>query len=245
MEYKIIDSHCHPQFPQYDPDRRQVIESSLEAGVGMVCVGTDLETSIQAIALAKEYEGLWAAVGQHPNEPNLDIAEFEKLVRKEKERIVAIGEIGLDYFRSTDHEEQKARFMAQLQLALDMDKPVIIHCRDAHDDMLAMLPVGRGVIHSFNGSIEQANAYIKKGFCIGLNAIVTFSPVYAGMVKALPLESILLETDAPYLAPGSHRGQRNEPVYILETAKLIADIRGGLEDISAAALTNARRLFNM
>lgn len=243
---RIIDTHCHPQLPQYDADRDQVIRRALDAGVWMICVGIDLATSRQAIALAERYEGLWASVGLHPND-NLnemyEQAAYENLATHPK--VVAIGEVGLDYYRTTEpdkREFQKERFKQQIGLALRLDKPLIIHCRDAHDAMLALLPKHRGVIHSFTGTLAQALLYIERGFHIGLNGIVTFARDYDDVIRHVPPDRILLETDAPYLAPIPYRGKRNEPVYILETAKKLLEIRGiPIEQMTA----NARNLFDI
>lgn len=255
---RIIDSHCHPQFPQYDADRDAVIRRALDAGVQMVCVGTDVEMSRRGIELAERYDGVWASVGLHPNDEldeNHDFDAYQSLAMHPK--VIAIGEIGLDYYRTTEpakKELQQLRFERQLELARTVDKPVIIHCRDAHDDMISIienckLKIGnypRGVIHSFNGPLELASIYIKKGLYIGLNAIITFSGQYEEMVKSIPLDKMLLETDAPYLAPAPYRGKRNEPVYILETAKAIAKIKDlELEDLLAQTVRNSRELFDI
>ena len=157
--YSVIDTHCHPQFPQYDADRDEVIGRAQKRGIGMVCVGTDVATSAQAVALAEHYEGLYASVGLHPNDNLGEVyvaTEYEKLVSHP--RVVAVGEIGLDYFRTTDDslkEKQRSRFDSQLGLAERVQKPVIIHCRDAHEDMVSIIHTKeiQGVIHSFNGTI--------------------------------------------------------------------------------------------
>lgn len=237
----IIDTHCHPQFPQYDADRDGVIRRALDAGVRMVCVGTDLDSSRRAISLAEQYEGIWASVGLHPNDIGDVAIEFETLIQHEK--VVAVGEVGLDYYRTTDpklQKEQRERLSGFIELAQRHSKPLIIHCRNAHDDMLQILPTGKGVIHSFTGSLDQALLYREKGYHIGLNGIVTFSKEYEAMVRGLPLNRILLETDAPYLAPAPYRGTRNEPVYILETARMVAAIRGiPVDELISATTTNA------
>jgi TatD DNase family protein len=249
-----IDTHCHPQLHQYDEDREAVIERALAAGVGMVCVGVDLESSRQAIGLAERYTGLWASVGLHPND-NLDEVYQQEAyaVLAAHPKVVAIGEVGLDYYRTTDAEKkkfQKDRFLRQVQLAHDTSKPLIIHCRDAHADMLQILsssifPKG-GVIHSFTGTSTQARLYIERGFYIGLNGIVTFSSDYIEMVQSIPIDKLLLETDAPYLAPAPYRGKRNEPVYIRETASFIARIRGlGVDGLIRATTENAKRLLSI
>ncbi len=257
MKYRIIDTHCHPQFPQYDADRDAVVRRALDAGIGMICVGTDLEKSREAIALANEYEGLYASVGLHPND-NLgelyDESAYEVLARDPK--VVAIGEVGLDYFRTTDDQlksVQKERFLRQVQLAYRVAKPLIIHCRDAHDDMIEILKVQqtagkqlRGVIHSFNSSVADARAYIDGGFYIGLNAIVSFSKAYDEMVRYIPMDRLLLETDAPYLAPQPYRGKRNEPSYIEAVGNHIAMVRdNSVQELFSATRINATSLFGI
>jgi len=254
MEYRIIDTHCHPQFPQYDTDRPDVIDRALNNGIGMVCVGTNLDMSLAATDLASRYEGLYASVGLHPNDELdglYDEREYEKLAAHPK--VVAIGEVGLDYYRTTepDHRiKQKARFISQLAMARRCSLPVIIHCRDAHDDMTAILGtegIGmKAVIHSFNGSVAQARTYLSEGYYLGINAIATYSPNYEEMLKYVPLDRILLETDSPYLAPAPHRGKRNEPLYIEGVGNYIAAIRGMRpEDVCAETTTNARKLLNI
>lgn len=219
----------------------------------MICVGVDLETSRQAIELAHAYEGLYASVGLHPND-NLgeayDQAAYLKMAGEPK--VVAIGEIGLDYYRTTQPEKrafQKERFQVQLALARQTGKPLVIHCRDAHLDMRELLSshdLKKGVIHSFTGTMADALHYIELGFHIGFNGIITFAHQYDETVRSLPLDRILLETDSPYLAPKSHRGERNEPAYILETAQILADIRGEpLQAVLSQTTRNAQDLFTI
>ena len=229
---QIIDSHCHPQFPEYDDDRDFVVAKALMNGVGMICVGTDSASSRSGIALADKYEGIWATLGIHPNEPaksDVNLEEYERLAVSSS-KVVAIGEIGLDYYRITEprqRSEQRELFAWQMDAARRLGLPVIIHCRDAHEDMAKQLgPECRGVVHSFNGTKEQAAIYIEKGLYIGLNGIITFSPRYGEMVRSIPLDRIVVETDAPYLAPAPYRGQRNEPDYVRIVARLIAEIHG-------------------
>lgn len=250
MNFNIIDTHCHPQFPQYDADRDAIIRRTLDAGIGIVCVGTDLATSKQAIELAERYEGLYASVGLHPND-NLneayDQGSYLEITRHPK--VVAIGEIGLDYYRTVEpqkREIQKRRFVQQLELARLVGKPVIIHCRDAHDDMMQILPEYKGVMHSFTGTAEQARVYIEKGYFIGLNGIVTFSKEYEGMVRSISLDRMVLETDAPYLAPAPYRGKRNQPSYVDIIGRSVAAIRGAEPSVIFESTTrNARDLFNI
>ncbi len=247
MEYTIIDSHCHPQLSQYDEDRDEVLARAQQAGVGIVCVGTNIQTSKAAAALAEQYEGIYSSVGSHPideQKQNFDLNAYRELAQHPK--VVAVGEIGLDYFHSSDREEQKIRFQQQFELAQEVGKPIIIHCRDAHDDMLEIISQYPGVIHSFNSSIEYAKRYLDLGYFLGLNAIVTFSKTYHDMVRYIPLDRILLETDAPYLAPAPHRGKRNEPIYLSQICESIATIKG-LPSIAMQTQTskNASQLFGM
>ncbi len=262
MSIKLIDSHSHPQDQQYDNDREEMIKRALDGGVQMICVGTDLKISKKAVDLAEKYDGIWAAVGLHPNdnlEEQFDPQPYKKLC--ENEKVVAIGEIGLDYYRTTESELQtlqKERFKKQLAMATELDKPVIIHCRDplrraegeasAHDDMLEILNGQslRGVIHSFTGTWEQAKRYFDSGFYIGLNGIITFTDQYNQMVINAPLDRILLETDAPYLAPIPYRGKRNESLYVVEVAKKISELRKiTVEEVAEKTSKNTSSLFGI
>lgn len=254
MEYRIIDTHCHPQFPQYDADRVEVVERTLSKGVGMVCVGTNLDMSVAAIELASRYEGLYASVGLHPNDELdglYDEREYEKLAAHSK--VVAIGEVGLDYYRTPSPEHrrtQRVRFISQLAMARRLSLPVIIHCREAHEDMAAVLlneGVGmKAVVHSFNGSVGQARTYLNGGFFLGFNAIVTYSQEYEEMLKFVPLDRIVLETDSPYLAPAPFRGKRNEPLYIEGVGNYIAAKRGIAEhELFSATTRNAMELLKI
>lgn len=251
------------QFPQYNADRGEVVKRALDAGVGMVCVGTDLENSHHASTLADAYNDAWAAVGIHPNEvPSTEhravSAEFKEMLQHPK--VVAIGEVGLDYYRTTAPEAQACQreaFAQFIALAKQHHKPLIVHCRDpisspqasygtsAYDDLLTF-DVPRGVIHSFNGTPEQAKEFLKRGLYIGLNAIATFSASYREMVRLIPADRLLLETDAPYLAPEPHRGKRNEPLYVLDIAHKIAEIRAEDEKtLCENSVRNAISLFNL
>jgi len=253
MDYRAIDTHCHPQMRQYDADRDAVIRRALAVGIGMVCVGVDLETSRQAVALADQYEGLYASVGLHPND-NLDEEYDQKEYRMlaAHPKVVAIGEIGLDYYRTREPEKQefqRKRLRQQLELAQETGKPVIIHCRDAHADMRELLSRHeglKGVIHSFTGTKADALHYIELGYHIGFNGILTFARDYDDALRVVPGDRLLLETDAPYLAPVPFRGKRNEPVHILETARVIAGLRGTtLKALLEESLANSTRLFNI
>lgn len=259
MNYRLIDTHSHPQLPQYDKDRGEVIERAAEKSIGIICVGTDMETSRQAIALAEAYEGMWATVGVHPNDIEATFQKKELEDMLSHSRVVAVGETGLDYYRTKDpgdQEKQRERLATQLDMAVRNDLPVIIHCREAHDDMLEMLTalaeldrtneaVRRGVIHSYTGTWVQAQRYAQLGYLIGLNGIITFARDYDETIINMPIENILLETDAPYLSPIPHRGKRNEPLYIEEVALKVAELkRLDVTDVEKVTTSNALRLFS-
>src|SRR3989338_5759319 len=243
---RLIDSHAHVQFPAYDQDRDAVIARSLEAGIGMVNVGTQYSPSADAIRLAELYpEGIWATAGFHPGhldakahhdrqelqEPNqerFDRGKFLELARHHK--VVAVGECGLDYFRSGIETKDEQREIFELQIALghEVGKPLIIHCRQAFEDLVAILAANRsvlsvpaGIIHFFSGSWDDAVRLLDLGFYLGFGGVITFARDYDEAVKKAPLSRILVETDAPYVAPSPYRGKRNEPSYIVETAKKI------------------------
>ncbi len=262
MEFQLIDSHCHLQFPKYSDDLNEVISRARKLDMGMICVGTDLETSKQAVEIAEKFEGVWATIGAHPtdaaNEP-ADISEYEKLLDSNK--IIAIGEVGLDYYRTPEPEkqnQQKEVFEKFLSLAVKSDLPVVIHSRDAgkgsmgivHADLLSILknnlPPKLGVAHSFTGTIDEARQYLDLGFYLGFNGIITFARQYDELVQFVPLDRILIETDAPFLSPEPYRGQRNEPAYIIEVAKKLAELKGeSYEKIIEQTTQNSKKLFNI
>lgn len=257
----IFDSHCHPQMAQYNEDREEMLQRALKEGVFMICVGVDYETSKQGIELAQKHENIWASVGLHPND-NLDEVFnpdlYEELLKMPK--VVAMGEIGLDYYRTTDlkdQEIQKERFEQQLRLAEKLKLPIILHSRDAgkgstgkvHEDMINVLKnnfSGIGVAHSFTGSIEDAKKYIELGFYLGFNGILTFARQYDEIVREIPLEKILLETDSPFLTPEPYRGKRNEPVHVIEVAKKISEIKNeSVEKVIEQTTQNCKNLFKI
>jgi TatD DNase family protein len=234
-----------------------MIARTLQQGVKMICVGTDLEMSKKAVELAEGQEGIWASVGLHPNDnlhEVLNIEGYQKLLAHPK--VVAVGEVGLDYYRTTGEEnivKQKDRFIKFLELAREAQKPLILHCREAYQDMLEMISAAetlfggsavRGVLHSFTSTWVVAQKFIDLGFYIGLNGIITFTEQYDETVKNIPLDKLLLETDAPYLSPAPHRGQRNEPAYVEWVAKKIAQTKDeSLEKVAEATTSNAKKLF--
>lgn len=225
----------------------------------MICVGTDLEMSKKAIGLAQKYDQIWASVGLHPNDnldEKFDTAAYEELLKQDK--VVAMGEIGLDYYRTEkpeDQKRQKDRFVQQLELAKKVGKPLILHCRDArvgskgraYPQMIEILDSKTGgVVHSFTGSLEEAKQFLNLGLYLGFNGIATFARQYDEIVRYVPLDRILLETDAPYLTPEPYRGKRNEPLYVIEVAKKIADLKKiSVEEVTEQTTKNAQKLFRI
>jgi len=220
----------------------------------MVCVGTDLKTSRKGIELAQQHEGVWASVGLHPNDnlnEKFEPTDYEELLSKEK--VVAFGEIGLDYYRTKkleDQKVQKERFIQQLELATRMQKPLILHCRAAYKDMIEILKNGytanNGVVHSFTGTPQEARQFLDIGLYLGFNGIVTFARQYDQVVRETPVDRILIETDAPYLTPEPYRGQRNEPTYVVEVAKKLAELKSlKYETLIQQTTENCLKLFKI
>ena len=260
----LIDSHAHLDFPQFDADRSNVIDRAGAAGVqAIVNVGADLASSRRAVALAAKHDSIYAAVGMHPHDAKkLDgaaLAELRELAQQPK--VVAVGEIGLDFYRDlSPRDVQRRAFQAQLAWATRVGKPVIIHDRDAHDEIMQILTnwaadfkgtqlAGRlGVLHTFSGDLSMAERAMDMGFCISISGPVTYKNArqLADLVRTLPLERLLVETDCPYLTPHPHRGKRNEPAYVRLVAERIAALRGiPLEDVAEATTASARRLFGL
>ena len=261
---KYFDAHCHIQFAQYDEDRDAVIVEMREAEVGGLIVGTDSMHSQKAVALA---DGLatFATVGLHPNDKpgeGYDDALFAALAKDPK--VVAIGECGLDYFRPEEPEQEKARqkevFRKHIALAVENDKPLMIHARpskgsmDAYLDAYEMLKEAqqthgekvRGNMHFYVGDLETTKKFLEIGFTFSFTAVLTFARDYDEVVRYIPLTHILSETDAPYVAPVPNRGKRNDPLAVRAVVKALAEIRGEDEEVvREAILGNARRLFKI
>jgi TatD DNase family protein len=266
----LFDTHCHLDVAAFDEDRDAVFGRAHEAGVTQFLnPAYDLESSRRAVALAQAREDVVAAVGIHPN----DAGEFggetlnelrrlayrrfpphlSPLPQGERELVVAIGEIGLDYhWKTVPPEKQAEAFIAQLQLARELSLPVIIHCRDAHDDCLEILREhGQGlslVLHSFAGKMAHLRAALALDYHIGVGGPLTYPSAHTlrDCVQAAPIERIVLETDAPYLAPQGWRGKRNEPAYLRQVAERLADVKSmSLDDIARITSDNARRLFRL
>lgn len=253
-----IDTHCHLNFPQFDDDRAMVIGNAKKAGVKQFIVpGVDHISSVTAVNLANTHPGvIYASVGYHPYEAtkNPDVSYLESLIKTN--RVVAVGECGLDYhlykgeMAAGRKDVQRRLFEEQLRLALKYNLPVIIHCRDAFEDVFEVLKglprVPRGVIHCFSGGLQDIRLIQDLGLYIGLDGNVTYSKHLGAIVPHISLSMLLLETDAPYLTPVPHRGERNEPKYIPLIAKKVAELQNiPVENIMEATTTNAKALFGI
>lgn len=314
---RLIDVHTHMQFAAYDTDRDAVIRRALDAGIWMINVGTQRDTSANSCELAHRYEGVFATVGLHPihteksyhDEKELGIISeseredrvstphtplparpaggltkeggdggrssssasgvlvkgfasrgeefdydyYKKLAQDPK--VFAIGECGLDYYRLTEGTKNKQAevFIKQIELAHEVGKPLMIHCREAFADLidiltsnLTLLISPPGVIHFFSGTIEDARRLMDLEFSFSFGGVITFARAYEKLIKFIPIGRILLETDAPYVAPQAYRGRRNEPLYVEEVAQKIAKIKNiSFEEIAHVTTENAIRIFNL
>jgi TatD DNase family protein len=248
----MVDTHCHLIDPQFAGDLRQVLKRTAEAGITKIInAGYDPETSEKAIAMARQYSWLLPAVGIHPNEAAAkSIKEMDKVeIMISDEKVVAIGETGLDYYRDlTPRDAQKELFQMHIALARVRRLPLLIHTRNSLDDAISVLRSEgyyHGVFHSYSGSWEQARRVIEMGFYVGFSGILTFSRRTREVLRRLPLDHVLLETDAPFLAPLRNRGKRNEPAFITETLHCAANVLDMMPDQLEIILDeNARRLFS-
>ena len=256
----MVDSHCHLDGKVYTSDRDEVIQRAIDAGVKrMVAIGTgegppDLEAGIR---LADSYDVFYATVGVHPHEASkyqdTTSVNLRSLLRHPK--VVALGEIGLDYHSNfSPPDVQKRVFLEQMAIAAEARKPIVIHTREAWADTLELLeqhwaPTGLGgIMHCFTGTPAEVERTVALGFHLAFGGVVTYPRAVEvhESVKVVPLDRLLLETDAPYLAPVPKRGKRNEPSYLLETSKRIAELRGmSVEDVASATTTNFERLFGL
>ncbi len=263
----MIDTHCHLEMTPYDPDREDVIKRAREAGLeAVITIGSDFEGCKGAVALANKYDFIYATVGIHPHDAK-DFSEdiFNQIKRwatpphpplskggQRGGKIVAIGEIGLDYhYDHSPREIQRDVFKRQLYYAKEIGLPVVIHSREANKDTLKILEesgVTKGVMHCFSGDMEMAERTMAMGFYISIAGPVTFKNAakLREIAKAIPDDYLLIETDAPYLTPEPLRGNRNEPAFVVHTAKFMADLRGvSFEDIDRITTVNAKRLFGI
>ncbi|MFA5128653.1 MAG: TatD family hydrolase [Patescibacteria group bacterium] len=273
----LFDTHAHLNFEAFENDWKETAKRALDADIKIINVGSNLETSKKTVEIAEEFkEGVYAAVGLHPIhvlDEEVDIEEYKKLAAHPK--VVALGEIGLDYFRmpTTIRPEgaggvatgrqikssaeiknlQKEVLLKFLKLGAEEKLPVIIHCREAHTDLIDLLenfnkPPGsdaRGVMHCFSGSWEEARRYLNLGFLISFTGVITFAHYEGETLAKIPLNKIMVETDCPYLTPEPHRGKRNEPRYVEYVAKEVARVKDETyEEVARVTTENARLLFS-
>ena len=255
---RLFDTHAHLHFPDYAEDLDAVLERGRAAGVrGVVTIGTDRETNRATVELAKRLPDVWATVGIHPHDAaeatEADFEEMERLASEEP-KVVGFGEMGLDFFRTLSPPDAQRRvFRRQIHIARGARKPLVIHCRDAHDETLAILAEERageigGVMHCFSGDVEIARRCLDLGLFISLAGPVTYKNARAlpDVARFVPEDRLVVETDCPYLPPTPFRGKRNEPAYVALTAAFVAELRGTDPEALGAALTaNAAKLFGI
>jgi TatD DNase family protein len=259
----LIDSHAHIHLGAFDRDREQVFARARQGGVrAIINIGLDLESSRASLKMAKQYDDVFSTVGFHPHDADKmkddDLKALAELAKDE--RVVAVGEIGLDFYRNLSvRKNQTEAFEEQLDLSIELGLPVVVHCRNAHRELFKILSawvkstlsVGRlrrGVIHCFSGDIEMAQQYIEIGFYISLAGSVTYPSAgdLVQVAREIPLDRLLLETDAPFLAPQAYRGKRNEPAYVALIAEKVAQVRGVRREVVAeAAAKNTISLFKL
>jgi TatD DNase family protein len=258
----LIDSHAHIDLPEFNKDRDQVLERARQQGVrAVINVGLDAESSRKSLGMAKKYDDVFVAVGFHPHEAaRMKEGGLESLAELTQDsRVVAIGEIGLDFYRNLSPRQiQLEVFKKQLDLSVELKLPVVVHCRQAHKEVYDILSAWvnttpadnsrRGVIHCFSGDIGMARRYIELGFYISLAGSVTYPSAgeLVEVARELPLDRLLLETDCPFLAPQAHRGKRNESAYMVSTAEKVAEVRQApVEVVAEAAARNTIELFRL
>ena len=252
----LFDTHAHLNDPAFDPDREELLATFAQAGVGLVMnAGCSLESSRDIVAMAEKYPWLYASVGSHPDsasEVNEEVLEEYRKLCKLSSKVKAIGEIGLDYYyEDITREIQQKAFRMQMALAQELDLPVIVHERDAHNDGMAIVkefPKVKGVFHCYSGSAEMARQLVNLGWYIGFTGVLTFKNARKAVETAasIPLDRIVLETDCPFMAPEPFRGKRNHPGYLYRMAEKLAEIRGiSVEEIHAATFENGKRLYRI
>jgi TatD DNase family protein len=274
----LFDTHAHLNFEAFENDWREVAKRALDAGIKIINVGSNLETSKKAIAIAEEFPGgVYAAVGLHPVhvlDEQFDIGEYEKLVAHPK--VVALGEVGLDYYHIPDtirpeeagslalgrqikspgelKDLQKEILIEFIKLSEKTRLPAIVHCREAHEDLINLLENfdresrgfdARGVMHCFSGSWDEARRYLSLGFLISFTGVITFAHFEGEVLAKAPLNKIMVETDCPYLTPEPYRGGRNEPAYVEYVAREVARVKEiPYEEVARVTTENAKRLFS-
>lgn len=252
----LFDTHVHMNDPAFDADRDELIASFPGHGVQLAMnVGCSLASSHDAIALAEKYPHIYAAVGTHPDaadEVNDAVLEEYRKLCKLHPKVKAIGEIGLDYYyEDIPRDVQKKAFVAQLELAKELDLPVVVHERDAHDDGMTIIkqfPTVKGVFHCYSGSAEMARQLVKLGWYIGFTGVLTFKNARKAVetAQSIPLERIVIETDCPFMSPEPFRGKRNDPTRVYRMAERLAELRCiSVEEAQAITFENGKRLYRI
>jgi len=253
----VTDSHAHLDMPEYDGDREEVLNRAFQAGVQrIITIGIDLESSLKALELAGKHPFIFSTVGYHPhNAKEVDPQVLERLSELAREpKVVAWGEIGLDFFRRhSPPDRQRAVFNEQMDLARRLDLPVIIHSRDANEEVIETLRIRKnhrqgGVFHCFSGDYPMAMELVDMGFYISVPGTVTYKNAskVQEVAARIPLDHLLVETDAPYLTPVPFRGERNEPLFVTHTVQKIAELRHvDFEEVAARTSENAKKLFGL
>ena len=252
----LFDTHAHLNDEAFNADREALLAGLQEKGIGLVMnAGCSLEASREVVQMAKQYPWLYAAVGSHPDsadEVNEEVLEEYRKLCKLNPEVKAIGEIGLDYhYEDIPREIQQKAFRMQMELARELDLPVIVHERDAHEDGMAIVrefPTVKGVFHCYSGSAEMARQLVEMGWYIGFTGVLTFKNARKAVETAasIPLDRIVLETDCPYMAPEPFRGKRNDPGYLYRMAEQLAAIRGITPQEAAAITTeNGKKLYRI
>ncbi len=252
----LIDTHSHIHFDEFRADIDDVLARAHAAGVEkIITVGCNDTDSAQAVAVAKSYEHVWASVGLHPHDADRGYEALEEVARLSGfDKVIAIGECGLDNYRSeTTIDEQERALRFQIELGLERNLPMIFHVRDAFPQFFSLLDEYdgegvRGLVHCFSAGVPELEGSLKRGLYIALNGIMTFTkdPSQLDAAKQVPIDRLVLETDCPFLAPAPARGKRNEPANIAHTAKFLAELRGEpLEDLMSSTTANAEQLFNL
>lgn len=246
----FTDSHCHLTMSNAEAN----LAAARAAGVrGFVVPGTNLKDAPQAVAIAQQNEDVWSAVGFHPHDAkDCDDAAFAEIARLAREdRVVAVGEVGLDYhYMHSDRDTQRAVFERHIALAKELDKPIIVHNRESTDDMVEILSRGgaRGILHSYTESLDVARRFVDLGYFISFSGIVTFrnADPLREVARGLPHDRVLIETDTPYLAPVPYRGRDNEPAYVIKIAELLAKLWGvSVERVAEQTTSNFERAFGV
>lgn len=256
-KYKYFDTHAHLEMKDYDEDREKLIKKLQSEQIGVFTIGTDKKSSIEAVNLANKYENVYATIGYHPKDAKEEFKEEDFLELVKDPKVVAIGECGLEFLKldpneNGEKERQIKLFEKQINFAIKYDKPLVIHCRDAHKEVIDILELKkqeygnklRGVIHFFSGGIEEAQKYLDLGFYFSFGGVISFTKAYDEVIKFIPIERILPETDAPFVAPIPHRGERNEPIFVKEVYKNIAELKNeDLVKIKGILMQNINNLF--